>query len=216
MPEEKKILLIEPHYLPCIAYFVELLQYEKVCLDIHSYYEKQNYRNRCYIKLSNKVEALSIPIKKEKTKELLKDVRLDYTERWAAIHWRSITSAYGKSPFWEHYEPFFASIFERQFERLLDFQLELLTVCLKLMNTAPKISFTEAFVEKNNEKEAFIDLRNHISPKNEYHPERQNGKLTYYQVFGETFVGNLSVLDLLCCEGPNAINLIKKEVLSIR
>lgn len=209
MPEEKKILLIEPHYLPCIAYFIELCQYEEVCLDIHSYYEKQNYRNRCYIKLSNKIEALSIPIKKEKTKELLKDVKIDYTERWADIHWRGITSAYGKSPFWEHYEPFFEPIFERKFERLLDFQMKLLTVCLKLLNISCQVAFTEDFVEKNIERKDLIDFRNQISPKNEYHPERQNGKLIYSQVFGETFVGNLSILDLLCCEGPNAINLLK-------
>ena len=33
----------------------------------------------------------------------LAEVRIDYGQKWLNNHWRTIRSAYGKAPFFEHY-----------------------------------------------------------------------------------------------------------------
>ncbi len=54
-----------------------------------------------------------------------------------------------------------------------------------------------------------LDMRNKILPKN-FQKDRENWKPRYPQVFEDRvgFQPNLSILDLLFCEGPNAINLL--------
>ncbi len=92
-------VLIELHYLPCIAYFAYLAHAESVVIEAHEHYVKQSYRNRCQILTASKVVSLSVPVQKGNRTQLIRDLKIDYSQSWLKDHWRTIASAYGKAPY---------------------------------------------------------------------------------------------------------------------
>ena len=57
-----KIGIIELHYFPSVAFFKTIFQYQSIELEACENFQKQTYRNRCYILTSNKVDLLSVPV----------------------------------------------------------------------------------------------------------------------------------------------------------
>lgn len=201
-------LLIEAHYLPSIAYFARLLPFDEIWIDGFEHYEKQTYRNRAYILAAQQVTMLSVPIQKDAPKVPTQAVKVDYSQRWVNQHWRSIRSAYGKAPFFEHYVDILQQLYFEKHKFLIDLNLSCLIQLLKILQITHKsIRQTDRYIE-NPENEGFIDLRSVIHPKKGYAPVRQDGSFGYHQVFGKSFVFNLSLVDLLFCEGNQALAYI--------
>ncbi|WPP48693.1 WbqC family protein [Catalinimonas niigatensis] len=196
-------VLIELHYLPSIAYFIHLQPFRKIILEVNENYTKQTYRNRCYILTANKVQALSIPVSKDGNKTKLKEISLDYTQRWQNNHWRAIQSAYGKTPFFDFFADYFHDILYRKYKFLIDLNVDLLTKCLELLNWHDKeITLTSSYVKATESQ--WVDFRGIIDIKSMPPNDKIEGYTKYNQIFGKNFVSNLSVIDLLFCEGPNA------------
>lgn len=195
-------LVIEPHYLPCIDYFSLLQNAEEVKLDIHAHYERQTYRNRCHILTAHGVQVLTIPVSKEQSgKVSLKDIKIDHSQKWRKLHQKAITTAYNNAPFFEYYYYLFEPIYRKEFTFLIDFNVELLTLCLKILRIKPIITFSTEYVDKY---EGVSDHRNQILAKN-YVP---NCNIAYKQIFGEVFVNNLSIIDLIFCCGNKSQNIL--------
>src|SRR5512145_1659315 len=94
MPPPPSILL-STSYLPPLQYIAKFLSGFPALIEKHENYQKQSYRNRCYIYGANGRQCLVIPVKKlhgEKTP--IKEVEIDYTSNWQKIHLKSIESAY--------------------------------------------------------------------------------------------------------------------------
>ena len=207
-------LVLDLQYLPCIAYFVQFIKFPRICLDIYENYEKQSYRNRCYVLLSNKVESLTVPVIKGNRKQLYKDIKIDYNQKWLLQHGRSISSAYGKAPFYEYFADDFHQVLHKKHPYLLDLNLELLTICLKLLNLSQNFELSNNYLNLTDLK-GFQEGRSAIHPKKGFAPDGQYDTFNYPQVFGKQFVPNLSVLDLLFCEGPNA-GFVLKQTLNLQ
>jgi hypothetical protein len=199
--------LIEPHYLPCLEYFCALLPFDKLVLEKHEHYVKQSFRNRCHINTAQGPVMLVVPLTAKHGKVPFKDIRIDQTGKWQNNHWRSIQSAYAKAPFFEHYAPELHTILYRDFDFIFDLNLEVLSFCLNSLGLQKELSETE-----NYQKEAGLqicDLRSQITSKKPYSSRTFYQPKPYYQVFGNTFASNLSLIDLLFCEGPNALATLK-------
>lgn len=208
---EKRAIIIELHYLPCIEYFLCLLDFDKVVVDVYENFEKQSYRNRCKVLTSQGEHTLSVPVLKSQSKQLLKDVQIDYDQKWLKNHWRTICSIYGKAPFFEYYIDYFEQVFFKKKRYLIDLNIDLLTICLKILDISSTFQFSEEYVELPV-KSQFLDLRSKIHPKKKSILSRRFDTIKYQQVFGRCFVNNLSIIDLIFCEGPNALNLMKSSI----
>ena len=203
-------LSIELHYLPSIAYFVYLSSFEKVVFDLNDRYSKQTYRNRCRINGANNVENLIIPIKKNFNKtRFTRNVEIDYGQKWLGKHLRAIQSAYGKSPFFEYFADDFFAIYNKKPDLLFDLNKELLTKCLEILDLSIKVQFTEKI--DPNDKNGLFDAANSINPKNTSGKNSLFDPVSYFQVFGKNFVNNLSIIDLIFCEGPQARQILEKS-----
>jgi hypothetical protein len=200
------ILLTEIQYLPPVEYFAEVLKYESLLIEGCENFQKQSYRNRCYILGANKVEELSVPVKKKEGKYGIREAEIDYDQKWLQIHWRSIVSAYGKSPYFEYYQDFFYKVYFKKHKFLFDLNYELLELCFKLTGISIKPELTGAYLPVTDGSSTGIkDLRGQIHPK-----KISKAELTgYTQVFGKDFVSNLSIIDLLFCEGKNSLNVLR-------
>lgn len=203
-------LLIEPHYLGNLAYFSLLTTSDSITLDIHHQYVKQTYRNRCEILTASGVRSLSIPVS-YKNHMPYKEVTIDHSQSWARDHWGAIYSAYGKAPFFEFYADYLEPLYTKRYTFLLDLSVDFMTVCLSLLKISKDIHITEKYLE--HVADLFSDLRNAISPKNKLKAEALYAPAAYPQLFGKDFAPNLSVLDLLFCEGPQATDILIKSAI---
>lgn len=204
-----KKILIELQFLPPIEYFTRLAVAEEVCLEMHDHYEKQTYRNRCYIKGANKVERLSVPVIAGNHTPF-KEVRINYEPDWVNHFWKSVHSAYANAPFYLFFSEDFKNIFFSRPEYLYELNEQLLTLCLKLLNLDVRFSYTESY--KKNVPENIHDLRSIISPKQRYTSRPFYTPIEYPQIFGSNFDANLSVLDLIFCEGPTSGGIVTKSI----
>lgn len=190
------MLVIEPHYFPCIQYFAALIGQDQILLETKEHYVKQTYRNRCYINTANKIDRLSIPVHQIANKIPIQDVKIDYSQRWQNIHLRAITSAYSKAPFFDIFIDDIRAIVLKKHNFLIDLNVEILTLCLKYLKLNIPIDITSAY-HKEYENDV-LDLRNKLTPDNQLITANSP---TYQQIFGNSFVSNLSIIDLLFCEG---------------
>lgn len=187
-------------YLGNIEYFTRLC-YEPSIIDINENYIKQTYRNRCEVMCANGVISLTINLVKPQTaKCLVKDMRIDYSKRWQHQHWKSLVSSYTNSPYFEHYADLFAPFYEKKYDFLVDYNLELTRLVKSALGFSDSLNISEQYITPTDED---CDLRGVISPK--YRPSLEEEKFKcqpYYQVFSEkmNFAPNLSIVDLLFCE----------------
>lgn len=206
--KEKPALLLELQYLPPLEYFVLLAAGRPVLLDAHEHYVKQTYRNRCYIKGPHQLEKLTVPVQGGNKKLKTSHIAIDYRQKWVQQHWRALQAAYGKAPFFEHYAPYFLEVFNKEPQLLWELNLELLTLCLKLLRLETTLGFTDSYLDNTNP--AVLDYRTSINPKKSAPGNKIYRPVPYNQIFGKDFASNLSIVDLLFCEGPSA-NLILHE-----
>ncbi|MCU0446383.1 MAG: WbqC family protein [Microscillaceae bacterium] len=196
-------IVVEMQYLPSVQYFSLGWASEDIFLDIFENYQKQSYRNRTRIMTANGVYELVVPVKHASNKQIAKDVQIDYDQKWAMNHWRTIYSAYGKAPFFEYYADTFARLYQKKFPFLWDLNLEILTKCLKILGLPKNFQISTAYIEQAHFGE-IRDFRSLIHPKKALLLPEASQYRVYQQVFGKTFEPNLSILDLIMCEGPNA------------
>lgn len=190
-------------FLPNLSYFAALIPFDSVQLDICKNYQKQSFRNRTQILGSNGILDLIIPIHKSQTHCPFHEITIDYKQAWVRQHLGAIRSAYGKAPFFEYYFDYFANILEQKHDYLYQLNVALLTVCLKILNKK-----TEIILIKNKIESAENDYREQFHPKKSLN----NYNFTAYpQLFGELFVSNLSIIDLIMNEGPHAKKYIESH-----
>ncbi len=198
--------LIDLQYLPSLEYFCALYPFEKIILEEHEHFVKQSFRNRCYINTSQGVQMLIVPLTEKHGKVSVKEIKIDHQQKWQNNHWRSIESAYHNAPYFEFYSDELKSIIYKKHELLFSLSHELLSFCLRSLRIEVKLSETVSF---EKEVHQVSDLRSLIIPKKPYSDRTFYRVAPYQQVFGNAFVSNLSFVDLLFCEGPNSIEVIK-------
>ena len=202
-----KPVLIELHYLPSISYFSLLQGHSVLIVEKFEHYEKQSYRNRCYIKTSQGVETLIVPLTSKHGKTIIKDVRIDHGQKWLNNHWRAIQSAYGNAPFFEYYSHDLHSVLFTRHHFLYDLNFSLLTMCLGWLKH--NIPVTETSVYEKEPGSELTDHRSVLNPKKADSCNRFYKSVEYPQVFGSKFVHNLSIIDLVFCEGPGSLSVVR-------
>ena len=203
-------VLVELHFFPCIAYFVYMHQAEWFIIEQHENFQKQSYRNRCFILGANKVQSLTVPVEKGRKGRPVRDVRIDYTQNWQQEHWHTLQSAYGKSPYYAYFEEEFRKIYARQPVYLWDLNWAILTKCRELLQLQDKMVVLSDQFEKRPSG-AINDLRSTFKARKSAFQENLSYASPYVQVFGNKFVKNLSVIDVLFCEGMNAKSVIMRS-----
>lgn len=208
------MLLLSTAYLPPVEYFAAIAKYGGALLEACENYQKQSYRNRCTILTANGKMNLNIPVARggdNFTHNLpITQIEIDYSENWPVRHLRALEAAYMNSPFFVYYKDEIAEILLSGEKYLFSLNLRLIKLLLDFCGIKAEVSMTKEFVADCGA--GMMDLRSRIHPKSKLPSlmkEWQKEK-PYWQVFSskQGFVPNLSVVDLLFNEGPNAISFL--------
>ncbi|MFI3248548.1 MAG: WbqC family protein [Rikenellaceae bacterium] len=192
--------ILPSSYLPSISYFRAIINGDST-IDIGEHYIKRSPRNRTRIMTAQGVMELSIPIKKaNRPRSAMHSMEIDYSKRWQHQHWIAILSAYKSSPFFDHYAPYFEPLYKREYRLLTELNHELISLIVRLLQL-PMPNISTNYITPSD---LDLDLR----PKGAI--ESQPSVEEYMQVFFDRVPHeqNLSIIDLLFCEGPNARALL--------
>jgi len=188
---------------------VAVAQAEKVIFETQDNYQKQTYRNRTYIAHSNGKLLLNIPIKHSKNEERqkTKDVAIENDFLWQSQHWKSLQNAYRSTPFFEFYEDDIAPLFKKPANKLLEYNLSIYSLLSELLGIETPYETTTHYLKEPQQK----DLR-YLAAVKKLKAFRLDN---YTQVHDSNhgFLPNLSVLDLLFNEGPNALMYLEAQVI---
>lgn len=204
-------VLLVTSYWPNLHYFFYVLNASIINIEQFDNYSKQSYRNRTQILSANGILNLSIPIKKNKSKKVVKSIEISYKEDWQKNHWRAITSAYKNSPYFDFFEEDLKVFYSNKYNLLIDYNTDQLKFIVKVLKQKKNIQLTKQY-ERN--PDSVIDLRTIIHPKQSYLSDKLlANKLdqSYYQTFENkiSFTPNLSILDLLFNKGLHTIDYLK-------
>lgn len=180
---------------------------DKVVFEVCDNYQKQTYRNRMFIYDSNGKLPLTVPVVySQKNRQLYKDIQISDDENWQDVHWKSMQSAYSSSPFFEFYEHDFQPLFTEKFQNLMDFNFKCLEVIYDCLELPFEFETSKTF---EIHPENCIDYRPLVDNRKE---KKQDFK-SYFQVFDDKhgFIPNLSILDLICNEGPNSLLYLESQ-----
>ena len=206
--------LLSTAYLPPVEWFAAYAQADAVWLEAEEHYLKQTYRNRCILLIVRGSVELSVPVSKTVPNHCpIRGMRISYAENWPRNHWRSIETSYSTSPYFLYYRDYLEPFYLRRYDWLWDFNLEMLSVMLRLLRLPERHRLTVAYEAQPSGKGDFRAL---IHPKRRPEPDYPfRGQEPYRQVFAgqQPFTPNLSVLDLLCNLGPESAEYLKRQPL---
>lgn len=202
----EKGALLPMFYLPPVDYFTKITQFKPyLWIEQHEHFPKQTYRNRANIYSPDGLLTLVVPVVKgSKVHTPIKDVKISYDFRWQRLHWMSLQACYRRSAYFEYYEDDFALFYEQKTMHLFDYNQKQLELILRLLKIKTPLHYTETYEAVY--PESVTDLRHAFSAKKEITTEQK----PYFQVFEERkgFLKNLSIVDLLFNQGPQAINYL--------
>ena len=196
--------LFIPTYFSPISQYHAILNSNSITFEVEDNYQKQTYRNRCYIYGANGKQLLNIPvtIPKSSKKTKSKDILIE-NSNWQKQHYKSLEAAYNHSPFFEFYKDDLRKIFSKKYTYLLDVNLDTFNFIMDALEL-----FKEYTLSKKYEETKLNDFRNLADSKKKV----EISSIPYIQMFDQKFgfLKNLSILDLLFMEGPNSINFLEK------
>jgi hypothetical protein len=210
--------IVDLQYFVPVIFYKSLCKYSNIVFEQYEYYQKMSFRNRCQIVGAEGLINLSVPLVKGRDqKTLMMDVRISDLQPWQARHWKTIVSCYSRSPWFEFYRDDLEQLYKRRFDRLVEWNRACFEWTLGMLKMSISISLTEVY-RKEYEPAEWMDWRGKLLPGNRegigagegggFDPAGSGdmAPVKYRQVFEERvgFIPNLSILDLLFCEGKRA------------
>ncbi|MFQ5793030.1 MAG: WbqC family protein [Acidobacteriota bacterium] len=115
---------LQPGYLPWLGFFDQIARCDLfvVCDDLP--YSKDTWRNRNRIRTPQGWCWLTVPVVNAGvSRKTIREVEVSEHGNWRTGHWRSLRTAYGRAPYFQCHEEFFATLYETRWRFLVDVNL---------------------------------------------------------------------------------------------
>tara|TARA_B110000014_G_scaffold125390_1_gene86247 strand:- start:83 stop:781 length:699 start_codon:yes stop_codon:yes gene_type:complete len=156
----------QPNYLPWPGFFHKILKSDThVILDTNQLPRGKDFVVRNRIKIDNDSKWLRVGVLDKNKMLPLNDVKINKLINWKEKHWNSIKNSYLKTPFFSEYEKQFQEIYEKDWDFLIDFNMELIFLILKLLKIKTKIIYESNLNIKTSSTQEILDILEKLNAK---------------------------------------------------
>lgn len=227
---------LQPGYLPWIGFFDQVEHTDLFILYDDLDYTTRDWRNRNRIKGPLGVQWLTVPVHARSGRKIC-EVRIDTTQDWQRVHWKTLEHCYAKAAFFERYRDEFGGVYREPWTRLCDLNLRLIRALLRAFDIrtelvrSSELGLEEAFRSTNPPDHVatrrIIHFMKHFGASRFLEGQagrgyiredllREAGITVRYQAFSHrpypqrfgAFVPYLSAVDLLFNLGPRSREIL--------
>lgn len=216
---KKTLCCLQPTYIPWIPFFERIyLSDIFVILDDVDFSKNSNHNRNLIRSNSNKL-MLTVPIH-QKSRQLIKDVKIDNSKNWKKKHWFSIKQNYQKSSFFNEIENELETIYSKNWIYLSELNIEIIKLILGYLKINKEIFISSEIKVEGTANEKLINLCKYfkatrfiVKPETDnYHPkilfEKNNidfkfysNKIRVYNQESRFFLPGLSIIDYMANNG---------------
>lgn len=226
----KKLALVQSNYIPWKGYFDLINLVDEFVLFDDVQYTRRDWRNRNRIKTSQGPKWLTIPVEvKGKYFQKINETVISGAG-WNDVHWKTITHSYSKAPFFHQYRERLQHLYRSSTDKYLSqINHRFITAICEILGITTKMSWSTDYKLTAGKTQRIVDLceqagaTEYISgPAAKAYIDDDlfrakgiavsyidySGYLEYHQLY-PPFDHNVSVIDLILNEGPNAATFMK-------
>ena len=225
----KRIAIVQSSYIPWKGYFDLIRSVDAFILLDSVQFTRRDWRSRNQIKTHHGLAWLSIPVQtRGRYTQLIQETTTSDPE-WGRRHWQTLRANYAKTPYFDRYAERAAALYANPPTRLSEINHAFITAICGLLGITTPITWSSDYEARDGPNERLIDLclaaggTRYLSGPNakDYLDVAafDRGGITvefadysgypeYPQPHGP-FEHHVSVLDLLFCIGPRALDFMK-------
>ena len=223
-----RIAVLQPSFIPWLGYFDQMARADLFVYLDDVQFTRRDWRNRNKIRTANGWMWLTVPVcNKGRFKQSLKDTRIDNALPWKKKHLNALRHNYGQAPCFDLYFPGFESIYQKEWNFLIDLcfeSMEWFRAMLRLDTPTCRASELPVAGQKGSrilelcrclgaDRYLTGDLaRDYLEPerlaREGIQVEFQRYQHPKYRQQGPGFIAYLSILDLLFNEGPRSLDIL--------
>ena len=226
----KKVAIVQSNYIPWKGYFDLMNLVDEFILFDNMQYTRRDWRNRNIIKSPTGLTKLTIPVAvKGKYLQQIKDTTVS-DPSWNRHHWRTIVHCYSKAPHFSDYRELFEDLYLNTKETNLSLiNYRFLTAVCRLLGIKTRITWSMDYQLTGDRMERLVNLCKQAGASSylsgpaaktylcEDLFERQGIAVSYmdysnypeYRQLYPPFEPNVSIIDLILNEGPDATKFMK-------
>lgn len=230
----KRITIHQPEHMPWLGFFHKISMADVYVVLDNVQYRHKYFQNRNKIRDISGETWLNVPVLGKTRRSLIKDVEIDNSNnsRWGGRNWKRIYFSYKNAPYFTMYADYFENLYSKEWQLLIDLNLDIIQNCLEFFNINTKIIRASELGIEGQGEQLILDLCKKLHPdvyisgtlgiagKGKAFEGKflEQGIKVIYQEFHhpiykqlyEPFIPNMSLIDLLFNHGPKSLSIIKK------
>ena len=226
-----KIAIHQANYFPYPGFFHKINQADVFVIQDDVKFENR-ITNRNKIISSSEYTWINVPIKKGHKSLPIMDVKINNEIPWGKINLKKICAGYNKAKFFHLYKDYFENLYKKEWNNIFDLNFETIKQVLRWLDIKVEIVVeselrvsgqpTERLVKvcKKLGADTYISgiggkryLYEKLFEKNKIIIKYQNyNPIRYLQHMSESFIPNLSIIDLLANVGSESGKLLKEGI----
>ena len=225
----KRVAVLQSNYIPWKGYFDIINAVDEFVVYDIVQYTKNDWRNRNRIKTPGGLQWLTIPVSHQRLGQSILETRVA-NSAWREKHWKTLCQYYSKAPHFDRYRPIFEPLYvEHSEQRLSEINLAFIRAINRILGIETNLSLAQDYCLGDGKIQRLLDLCKQIgathylsgpAARDYLDVSRFNDQgigVTFvdyegyppYQQFHPPFVHQVSVLDLIFQEGPDAPSRMK-------
>jgi len=222
------VAIHQPEFLPWLGFFEKMLRADAFVLLDDVQFSKNDFQNRTRIRGAGGAQWLTVPVA-HRFGQRINEVEIK-GDGWRDKHWKSLTSCYGRARYFGSFAPPFEELYQRRWERLVDFNVAALEAATRALGAEPKWVFSSEVGAAGRKSDLVLNICERLGASRYYSGRTGSTYLdrdvfaragveivvqsfrhpSYEQMFMKEseFIAGLSVLDLLFNCGPESLKLL--------
>ena len=221
------IAIHQPQYLPWLGYLDKIDKADVFVILDNVQFKKNEWQNRNRIKTAQGCQWITVPVL-YRFPEKINEVRINNKANWSRKHLQAFITNYSKSPCYDDYISFFEDIFSRNWECLVDINVEIIKFLINALELKTRLVMASDLELREGSTERLIDICKALD-SNKYLAGKDGNKYmnlelfdregievifqdfkhpVYNQLFGD-FEPYMSAIDLLFNCGDDSLEILR-------